>query len=155
MDHFIEMARKSLKLATSKQSLFYLRHAWYLSRILEDTDGCYPDAMEYQEKIRTEEDAAKRIAANEVSIPITPKRNSFHSTSEPVQQVRGNSVHLSNLSRTYDNGFQSEISYRKLKKHYSNRKVASEVPDIPVNLDNGNDRRRTITFNVDVHTFDG
>lgn len=153
MDHFIEMARKSLKLATSKQALFYLRHAWYLSRLLEDTDGCYPDAMEYQERIRAEEDAAKRIAANEVSVPITPKRNSFHINSDPVQQVRGNSVHLSNLSRAYDNGFQTEVSYRKLKKHHSSRKVVSEVHETSNGIENGNDRRRTITFSADVHMF--
>lgn len=147
------MARKSLKLATSKQGLFFLRHAWYLSKLLEETDGCYPDAMEYQDKIRKEEEAAKRLAANEVSIPITPKRNSFYinGSSDPVQQVRGNSVHLANLSRTYDNGFQTEVPIRKLKKHYSSRKVVSESQNTQSNGENANERRKTITFSADVH----
>lgn len=145
MDHFIEIARKSLKLATSKQGLFYLRQAWYLSRLLEETDGCYPDAMEYQERIRKEEDAAKRIAANEVSVPITPKRNSFHvNGGDPM---RGNTI-----GRTFDNGLQPEVSFRRLKKHHTSRKVISEIQETP-RMENGNDRRKTITFSADVHLF--
>lgn len=152
MDHFLEMAKRSLKLATTKQSLFYLRHTWYLSRILQDTDGCGPDAIEYQEKIRKEEEAVKRIAANEVSVPLIPKRNSFHiNGSDSVQQVRGNSIYSSNVSRTFESGFQSEVTIRKMKKHYSKRKVISEVHEMPNGVENGNDRRKTISFSADIH----
>lgn len=148
------MARKSLKLATSKQGLFYLRNAWYLSRLLEETDGCYPDAMEYQDRIKKEEEAAKRMAANEVSAPIIPKRNSFHiNGNDAVQQVRGNSVHLSNLSRAYENGFQNDVPRRKLKKHYNSRKVTSEIYETTNGVENVNDRRKTISFSADVHTI--
>lgn len=145
MKHFIEIARKSLKLASSKQSLFYLRHAWYLSRLLEETDGCYPDAMEFQEKIKKEEEAAKRIAANEVSVPIIPKRNSFHiNGSDAVQHV-----HI----RTYESSFQSEVMRKKVKKHYNTRKVNSEIHETSNGVENVSDRRKTITFSADVHTI--
>lgn len=142
------MARKSVKLATSKQGLFYLRHAWYLSRLLEDTDGCYPDAMDYQEKIKKEEEAVKRIVVTEVSVPIIPKRNSLHiNGTEAVQQIRGNS----NLNRNFENGFQSDVIHRKPKKHFNSRRVASEIQETCKNGDNG--RRKTITFSADVHTI--
>lgn len=153
MDHFIEMAKKSLKLATSKQSLFYLRHAWYLSKLLEDTDGCYPDAVEYQARIRTEEDAVKRISASEVLAPVTPKRNPSYvltNGAETTQQVRVNA------NKTFDSGLQAEVVHRKLKKQYANsRKVVSEIHQTPKSADsNFNDRPKTISFNADVHTFD-
>lgn len=154
IDHFTEMAKKSVKLATTRQSLFYLKQAWYLSKILEDTDGCSPDAIDWQTRIRVEEEAVKKIAANERAAPLIPKRNSFHfHNGDTVQQLKANRIHLSNLNKSYNNGLQSDA---KIKRTQSNRKVVVDVHEnasFPENSDvTKSDRRKTITFNADVQS---
>lgn len=159
IEHFAEMAKRSLKLATTRQSLFYLKQAWYLAKILEDTDGCSPDAMDWQSRIRSEEAKVKKIAANETSVPLTPKRNLAFPfpSADAIQQVKSNHIHLSNLNRSYNNGLQSE---RKITRTPSSRKVVVDVHENSSRSENGfqmnspgkSDRRKTITFSSDVQT---
>lgn len=147
------MADKSLKLATTNQSLLYLKQAWYLTKLLEDTSSFRPDTQEYQQKIRDLEDTVRRKAALGTSAPIVPKRSSFHYIGgEAVQQVKRNQVHLQNLTRSYNSGLNSDPVQKKIKQVQSNRKVVVDVHEDTKSPTKSGEKRRTIVFNPDVQT---
>lgn len=78
------MAEVTSRISTNEQALFYLKQAWYLTRILDKTSPSFgPEAMEYREQITELETvikkqvAIKRESLREASIPpATPIRNS-------------------------------------------------------------------------------
>ncbi|EFA09940.2 hypothetical protein TcasGA2_TC012093 [Tribolium castaneum] len=99
--HFIEMARKSRRLASQRQALFYLKQAYYLGKILEDF-GLQADARELLEQVTKEEETSKKISVSESFEfpPSTPKRNSAQFSWEMTQQVKGNNINLNNLNKS-------------------------------------------------------
>lgn len=127
--HYIEIARRSAKIATSEQALFYLKQAAYLAKILEDTSGAFlDDTLEYRQTIAKEEARVKRrtvrsdghhsesgghllLASRSISSsetkPPTPLRNSnSFSFQEINQQLKFGSIKLNNLQVSFANGAQ-------------------------------------------------
>ncbi|KAG5900491.1 hypothetical protein JTB14_010902 [Gonioctena quinquepunctata] len=101
---FIDLARDSSRLATKDQTLFFLKQAYYLTRILENTSiELAGDVREYLKTIKAqEEDCKKRIASNEDVPPMTPVRNSIHFDNAISQQLRNNLVNLNNLNMSFN-----------------------------------------------------
>lgn len=147
IEHFFEMGKKSKQLSTARQSLLYLKQAWYLSKLLEDTDK--QGALDWQQKIREEEELVKRLAAQEESAPVIPKRNSaFIQNGDAIQHVKGNAIHLSNLNTTNNMKLQS-----KLKRNQSNREVKVEIHDEQIRGGHNDNRRKTISFQAEIDSI--
>jgi hypothetical protein len=142
--HFLEMARKSRKLATQKHALFYLKQSYYLARLLEAC-GLQADAKEWYGVITKEEDTSKKISVTESFDlpPSTPKRNSAQFNNwELTQQVMGKNINLNNLNTSYNNTSTVTTNFNKLKKHPSNLKKRSSV--LRNNCNINEDRRKSL-----------
>ncbi|KAJ8918593.1 hypothetical protein NQ315_013098 [Exocentrus adspersus] len=134
ISQFIDIAKKSARVSTKEQTLFYLKQAWYLTNILEDTAAAFAvEVCEYRDVIAKEEEACKKMAVKEISDlpPSTPMRNSVQFDFSLQQQVKGNLVNLNNLNATFNNGIQVQPtqSFNKIKKERA--KVAETNGNIP------------------------
>lgn len=99
IDNFIKMGQVAYRISTKEQALFYLKQAWYLTRILERTSPSFrPDVMEYREQIQEQETIVKKQAAikgdsptNSPALPPeTPARNSVQfDFNIPAQPSKG------------------------------------------------------------------
>lgn len=142
------MAKKSRRLASQRQALFYLKQAYYLGKILEDF-GLQADAVDLLEMVTKEEELSKKISVSESFEfpPSTPKRNSAQFTWDLTQQVKGNSINLSNLNKAYNNTSGTPQNFSKLKKHPSSLKNRSSVIMRNSNCQNeGNARKSIVGF---------
>ncbi|XP_018562280.1 uncharacterized protein LOC108904279 [Anoplophora glabripennis] len=140
INSFIDIAKTSLRISNKDQTLFYLKQAWYLTKILEDTaSGFAVEVREYKETIAREEEACKKMAAKEISDipPNTPMRNSVQFDFTFQQQVKNNLVNLNNLNSTFNGTapLQKTQSFQHIKKE---RLKVVEV--------NGNVPRKSVAF---------
>lgn len=90
--NFIKMAEIASRISTRDIAQFYIKQAWYLTRILDKTSPSLgPDAMEYREQIKDLDTAIKKKVARIDSMkttsdipPVTPPRNSMQFDFTPV-----------------------------------------------------------------------
>ncbi|KAH1004944.1 uncharacterized protein LOC109533124 [Dendroctonus ponderosae] len=134
--HHLEMANASLRISTETQALFYLKQAWYLTRILKEENPLWADeAVRFLEEIRREE--SKIIIEMQTNIRNFGSLNVLNLEEEryevgddletlddvqmgldncvhrPVdaevhQQVRNTKVKLKTLSRSFSNNYFQE-----------------------------------------------
>lgn len=80
------MSEVGSRISTNDQALFYVKQAWYLTRILEKISPSFgPEAMDYRDQIRELETAIKKQVAVQGDLvreeshvpPATPVRNSM------------------------------------------------------------------------------
>ncbi|KAJ8984938.1 hypothetical protein NQ317_012188 [Molorchus minor] len=105
INDFIDIAKKSCRIGTKDQTLFYLKQAWYLTRILEDTASAFiVEGRKFKEIIAREEETCKKMAVKELSHvpPTTPVRNSAQFEFTLHQQVKSNVVNLNNLHTAFN-----------------------------------------------------
>lgn len=121
---FLDIAKKSYVLATKEQALFYLKQAYYLTRILEEESPAFTDeAKEWYQLINVEESKIKRKSLRSASIsdskPPTPVKNpvvQFQFDISP--HAKTGSIKLNNLQASYLNGTvngQAPPALRNLK----------------------------------------
>lgn len=133
--HHLEMASASLRISTETQALFYLKQAWYLTRILKEENPLWADeAVKFLEEIRREE--AKIITEMQTNIRkfgslnvlnLEEERDDAGEDLETLddiqegddgekavdakhmhQQVRSTKVKLKTLSRSFSNNYFQE-----------------------------------------------
>lgn len=98
----MELSITSRKLSAVKQAIFYLKHTWYLTKLLEQS-ASKEDARNFQTQIKREEDICQRLSANEGSVPMTPKRNSSMSFPKELL-IRGATINQQNLNNSFNSG---------------------------------------------------
>ncbi|GJQ71592.1 hypothetical protein Trydic_g11295 [Trypoxylus dichotomus] len=119
-EHFIAIADKSMKYyGAMTQALFYLKQAWYLTKVMEDPIvGAELYARDLQSKIYTLETLCRESANDETFTPTTPARNSSIMQIHH-QVVNGVTVDLNNVTqnfaRTYPNLQPNEARRRNTK----------------------------------------
>lgn len=106
-DHFVKIAEKSMKYhGAMTQALFYLKQAWYLTKVMEDPIvGSEMYARDLQDKIHELEVLCKESTAEESFTPTTPARNSI--TLIQHQVVKGVTVDLNNVTLNFGKGYQT------------------------------------------------
>ncbi|XP_074041255.1 uncharacterized protein [Leptinotarsa decemlineata] len=104
VDIFIEIAKDSAKIGSQTQTRFFLKQAYYLTRIIENTSAEFiSDARDTLELIASlEKDCNKRIATDDNVPPMTPARNSVQIDSSISHQLRNNTINLNNLNMSYN-----------------------------------------------------
>ncbi|CAG9761007.1 unnamed protein product [Ceutorhynchus assimilis] len=77
INNFIEIAQTSMRISTKKQTLFYLKQAWYLTKILEEENKLFAaDVAGYFDVIKKQED--KVITAMQVNLSTYGKLEVFN-----------------------------------------------------------------------------
>lgn len=108
---FLDLSEDSARMVTPIQAMFYLKQAWYLTKVMALSCPAFiTDVEEYEETIRKAEETYKKLIAKEFTenAPATPIRNSIMDFN---QQVKANVINLTNLHDSYT---QKEISARPL-----------------------------------------
>lgn len=105
IEHLLDVSITSRKLSAIKQAIFYLKHTWYLTKLLEQS-ASKADAINYQSIIKSEEEICKRLSANELTVPMTPKRNSSMSFPKELL-IRNATINQQNLSTSYNTGLDT------------------------------------------------
>ncbi|XP_050512041.1 uncharacterized protein LOC126888066 [Diabrotica virgifera virgifera] len=126
---YIDIAKDSYKFGLQLQPLFYLKQAFYLTRMLESTSSAFTEeAREFKFEIEVAENTYKRSlvkSMNDVP-PATPLRNSIQFDYQLSQQLKSNvNLNLTNLYNSYNSAaaqvgpsasFNKRSSVVKLKK---------------------------------------
>lgn len=105
VEHFLKIAEKSMKYhGATSQALFYLKHSWYLTKVMEDSSvGGELFVKELQDKIKKLEELYEDTFTGEtITIPTTPARNSM---GFQHQLVKNMAVDLNNVSQQFQKGY--------------------------------------------------
>lgn len=117
--HFIEMARTSRRLSGQRQTLLFLKQAFYLAKILEKLN-LKSDAAELLRTIEDEEIITQEQSMNEYKEdgpPKTPQRNSLQFNWDVTQQVKGININLNNINKSYNKAnITTQPSFKKLRQ---------------------------------------
>ncbi|KAF5273838.1 hypothetical protein FQA39_LY00953 [Lamprigera yunnana] len=125
VQHFIKIAKRSTKIGSTHQSLFYLKQAWYLTRLLEETD--IENCRLFQNQIREHEEVCQRKKVTEATVPITPKRNTFNAGD--VLQVKGKNINIANLSKSYNDSISARHTETEENK-VANSRLQNVTADV-------------------------
>ncbi|KAF2884517.1 hypothetical protein ILUMI_21662 [Ignelater luminosus] len=101
IQHFLKIAKKSLKISSTKQTLFYLKQSFYLTKLLEDIEIEKENAKKFQMQIKEEEQNCLKKQVTEPKVPLTPKRNPSFYANE-ILQVKGKEINMMNLNKSYN-----------------------------------------------------
>ncbi|KAI4461451.1 cell fate determining protein mab21-related [Holotrichia oblita] len=115
-DHFVKIAEKSMKYhGAMTQALFYLKQAWYLTKVMEDPIvGSEMYARDLQTKIHELEVLCKESTTEECFTPTTPARNSI--TQIQHQVVKGVTVDLNNVTQNFVKGYHQNSQHNDVKR---------------------------------------
>ncbi|KAF2879126.1 hypothetical protein ILUMI_27033, partial [Ignelater luminosus] len=129
IQHFLQIGKRSLKVASTSQTLFYLKQAWYLTKLLEDIELEKETARYYQRIIKEEEERCQIKQVKEPKVHFTPKRNSSLFASE-ILQVKGRQINIERLNQSYLSSMISNEprpSTSGIKKKVKKRNTQSKV----------------------------
>lgn len=124
IEHFIAVAKTSLKISTTKQTRFYSKQAWYLSKLLEDDRSSEEEAESYQREIQAIElQCGQQALLEPQAAPDIPKRGSLVPANELILNVNKR-LNIQNVANSYhSNTAQPGTSGMYSKRGNANAKV--------------------------------